>query len=259
MKTIKLKVEKMNTAVIPIGMTGENLRTQVRIDCGSVFSEYPTAVPILAVRPPNGDAFPFDVTTDGSEVVWNVTDSCLTKVGTGEIQLTFTVDSVKAKSYVAKTRVSRSIYPTSSVPDPISGWMEEANEILDAIPGDIQTAMSEYTSTGSTDTIKYRTVGAVHELHAVPHFVDSGGQMAWEYPTVSDLDSFLTAKSISRHDILYTPFVIENGTTGKCYTAFIQFSWGSYEFAYMNGTTKTVLNSSDYANYYAYFNMMWIG
>ena len=143
MRTISYRVEDLRSAVIGIGFAGENEHTQVRIDCAGVFAEYPTAVPAMAIVPPAGEAYPKTVERSGDTVIWTVTDSDLTAEGSGEMQLSFVVGEMVAKSYIAQICVKRAIMATGEEPDPIADWLNEANEALASIPGTIDTAVDE--------------------------------------------------------------------------------------------------------------------
>ena len=130
MRSVSVRLADLNKMTIPIGFVGENLHTQVRIDCVKLFEDYPNAVPELTVNPPMGDTYPAVVTRDGDYVIWEVEDSDLTVNGNGEIQLSFFADEVIAKSYISRIRIDKSLIPTGDVPTPIENWIDEANEKL---------------------------------------------------------------------------------------------------------------------------------
>ena len=134
MRTISLQMERMKYETIPLGFEGENEFTQVRIDCRKTYDAHPDAAAALKVRNPVGTEYPATVTKDGNEVVWNVTASDLTARGTGEIQLMFTIGStVIGMSDSAKTRIDKSITGSGTAPDPVQGWVDEANEVLEQV------------------------------------------------------------------------------------------------------------------------------
>ena len=130
MRSVSVRLADLNKVTIPIGFVGENLHTQVRIDCVKLFEDYPNAVPELTVNPPMGDTYPAVVTRDGDYVIWDIEDSDLIINGNGEIQLSFFVDEVIAKSYIARIRIEKSLVSTGDVPTPIENWIDEANEKL---------------------------------------------------------------------------------------------------------------------------------
>ena len=151
MRTVSKRLADLPNSIIPIGFAGENLHTQVRLDSKAVFDDYPAASAALSVQPPQGMAYPVIVERDGDIVIWNVKDSDLVYDGIGEIQLTFTVGETIVKSCVGKIMVARSIVPSGNVPTPIEDWMEEANAILDAIPGQIDDALADAKESGEFD------------------------------------------------------------------------------------------------------------
>ena len=116
MRSVSVRLADLNKVTIPIGFVGENLHTQVRIDCVKLFEDYPNAVPELTVNPPMGDTYPAVVTRDGDYVIWDIEDSDLIINGNGEIQLSFFVDEVIAKSYIARIRIEKSLVSTGDVP-----------------------------------------------------------------------------------------------------------------------------------------------
>ena len=130
MKIIETTFEKLPTKCLLIGFEGENLRATVRIDCASVFAEYPNATPALIVKPLFADAYPVVVDRNGTDVDWLITSEILSFNGDGEIQLVFYKDQVICKSAVSKIRVSRSLQVTGEKPDPIARWEDAANQKL---------------------------------------------------------------------------------------------------------------------------------
>ncbi len=138
MRTVTVRLIDLNRVTINLGVVGENEHSRIKIDRQKAFDEYPTAIPSLAVKNPNGDKYPVVVTRDGNYVRWDVANSDLVYDGDGEIQLAFTVDSVVAKTYVGKTKIGRSIIPSGTTPTPIANFIEQAETILgevrDAIP-----------------------------------------------------------------------------------------------------------------------------
>ena len=130
MRTISYKLCDLNKARLAIGYVGENEHTQVRIDCAEIFAEYPQAEATMVILPPSGSAYPKTVTTDGTTVIWTVTDSDLAAEGEGELQITFTENSVIVKSVVSRYRVTRSIIGSGDAPDPVQDWVDDANDLL---------------------------------------------------------------------------------------------------------------------------------
>ncbi len=151
MRSVSLRLCDLPKSVIPIGFVDENLHTRVMIDCKKMFDEYPSAVATLAVNPPVGSTYPAVVTRDGDFVIWDVTAIDAASDGNGEIQLTFTTGETVAKSYIGRIRVTRSLAANGEVPDPVQNWIDRANEILESIPGTIDTALQEAKDSGEFD------------------------------------------------------------------------------------------------------------
>lgn len=137
MKVIKATQQMLETRTLVIGFQGENLRTQLRIDCASTFAEYPNATPALAIKPPSGETYPVFVERDGNEVVWDIVANNLILKGDGELQLTFYKDNVIAKTVIGTIRVNRSLQIDGEMPDVVATWIENANRKLAEVDAQI--------------------------------------------------------------------------------------------------------------------------
>lgn len=144
MRTVTYKLDDLKNVVIHIGRAEENLATRVRIDAGKVFAEYPAAVPTMKVINPAGTVYGREVSRDGDLVIWDVTESDLAAEGQGEMQLTFTENSVIVKSANAQTEVCRSISGGTTPPDPVQDWIDRAEEVLE----EVEDAFPEGGTTG---------------------------------------------------------------------------------------------------------------
>ena len=151
MRSSTWRLEDLKTTIFNLGFVGENEHKQLRIDCKEMFGEYPTASPSLTVCPPAGDSYPAVIERDGDFVIWTITDSDLIHEGSGEIQLSFTVSEVVAKSYIGRFRVSRSIVPTGEIPSGIDDFLTRAGAALTAIPETIDEALAEAKASGEFD------------------------------------------------------------------------------------------------------------
>ena len=138
MRTVSYRLGDLARATINIGKVAENEYTRVQFNAEQIFAEYPAATAALSVINPEGTAYPAVVTREGDLIIWDVTDADLTAAGMGELQLTLTENGVVIKSYIARTRIERSIVASGSTPDPVQNWLDEAAEVLeevqDAIP-----------------------------------------------------------------------------------------------------------------------------
>ena len=137
MKVISITSSALPSRLLVIGYVGENERTQVRIDCTAILTEYPHASPTLAIKPPVGAVYPVVVSREDNEVVWNVSNADLQNEGDGELQLTFTKDGVVAKTVIGKLRISRSLLVTGEQPDVIQTWYDAATEKLAEVDAQI--------------------------------------------------------------------------------------------------------------------------
>lgn len=137
MKVIKATQQMLETRTLVLGFQGENLRTQLRIDCASTFAEYPNATPALAIKPSSGETYPVFVERDGNEVVWDIVANNLLLKGDGELQLTFYKGDVIAKTSIGHITVNRSLQIDGEMPDVVATWIENANRKLAEVDAQI--------------------------------------------------------------------------------------------------------------------------
>lgn len=165
MRTVSYRLADLNRAIIPLGFVGENQHTRILFDAKKVFDDYPAAVPSMTVQPPQGASYPAVVVRDGDIVTWDVSDSDLIHAGTGELQLAFIEDEVKVRTFIARTRIDRSIVPTGEIPEPLDDFLEEASAAVAAIPQEVAdgvadgfgaiTAAAETLTPGSSATADF--------------------------------------------------------------------------------------------------------
>ena len=149
MNVIPVKWDEMKSTIIELGYVGENLSTQVCFECDSVFAEYPDAVPGLFITPPKGNDYPGVAIRDNNNVLWNVTSGDLANKGKGEVQLSFVVDNVVKKSATCRFSVEKSIMSGGEPPDPITDWLQRAEQALGEIPATIRNALETAKQSGA--------------------------------------------------------------------------------------------------------------
>ena len=133
MRTLTYQLRDLKKVTIEIGFEGENNRTQVRIDCGEVFAEYPNAEAALKVQAPKGGIYPATVTRDGDMILWTVRDCDVANKGNGEIQLTFTDGETVAKTCTGKIHIDRSLKGSGTAPSGVQDWLDRAEEALESV------------------------------------------------------------------------------------------------------------------------------
>ena len=133
MRTVSYRLGDLARATINIGKVAENEYTRVQFNAEQIFAEYPAATPSMAVISPAGVKYPAVVTREADLIIWDVTDADLTAEGMGELQLTLTENGVVCKSYIARTRIERSIVADGEAPDPVQNWLDQAAEVLEAV------------------------------------------------------------------------------------------------------------------------------
>lgn len=133
MRTLTYQLRDLKKVTIEIGFEGENNRTQVRIDCGEVFAEYPNAAVSMKVQAPKGGIYPATVNRDGNMILWTVRDCDVANKGNGEIQLTFTDGETVVKSCRGKIHIDRSLKGSGTAPSGVQDWLERAEEVLEGV------------------------------------------------------------------------------------------------------------------------------
>ena len=172
MRSVSLRLVDLQRCLIPIGYVGENEHTRVQIDALKMFEEYPNATVSMTVQPPEGESYPAVVTRDGNIIIWDVTDSDLIAEGQGEIQVSFSVGDVVAKSFIGRIRIDRSIIPTGEIPEPIDDWLTRAGAALTEL--DNLSADAVTLDAGSQATAEITEVEGHKNIHiGVPKGADA--------------------------------------------------------------------------------------
>lgn len=150
-RSTEITLEDLKKKKIQIGFVGENMYRQVWFMCDEFFAQFPHAAAALTVVPPEGTAYPAVLERVDNAVVWNITDSDLIKGGNGEIQLSFVVDEMVAKTYIGKIEIHRSLTPNGEAPEGIDDFLTRAGAALTAIPETIDAALEEAKESGEFD------------------------------------------------------------------------------------------------------------
>lgn len=151
MRSVTLRLDDLRTTILNLGYVGENEHTRFIFDCKRMFDQYPSASASLTVAPPAGESYPAVIERDGDLVTWVITDSDLIHDGCGEIQLSFTESETVAKTFIARTKVSRSLVPAGEIPEGIDDFLTRAGAVLTAIPETIEEALADAKASGEFD------------------------------------------------------------------------------------------------------------
>lgn len=124
----ELALRNLGSEVLQLGYVGENIHTQIEINCAEVFLDYPNAQAVMVVKPPAGDLYHAALTKDKNKIIWEITNSDVAYAGSGLVQLTFTDNGEVIKSVIGKTAIEQSIEASGDPPAPIEEWIERAEE-----------------------------------------------------------------------------------------------------------------------------------
>lgn len=133
MRDIILALDRFGDQALLLGRVGENRATRVLIDLKSILSQYPDAIASITVKPPGRTEYPATVKQEGGILTWEITSADIgDKAGSGQAQITLRdADGTIIKTAIATTRVAESLgSPQSPAPDPVKGWVANAEEIL---------------------------------------------------------------------------------------------------------------------------------
>lgn len=218
MRSVTVRLDDLRTMILNLGFVGENEHRTFNFDCKKMFGEYPSASVSLAVQPPAGDCYPATVERNGDLVSWTVTDSDMIEEGCGEIQLTFMVGEVVAKTCIGRTKVERSLGATGDIPTPIENWIEQAEEVISE--AEAATAAAE---------------GAAEHQ---PIIDDNGYWAVWDADAEEYVATEYKAQGTDGHDGVGIVSIEKTGTSGLVDTYTITFTSG-------NPVTYTVTNGRD--------------
>ena len=133
MRDIILSLDRFGDQALLLGRVSENRATRVLIDLKSILSQYPDAIASITAKPPGGVEYPATVKQEGGILTWEITSADIgDKAGSGQAQITIQdADGTVIKTAIATTRVTESLgSPQSPAPDPVKGWVANAEEIL---------------------------------------------------------------------------------------------------------------------------------
>ena len=128
MRSIDETFETFGKRVLWLGYAGEEDRSTLIVDLHNILLEFPGAIGILKIRPPDEKvAYPAVTETIDDKLYWSISDSDTAKEGRGELQLSLiSPTGSKIKTAVAAMEISRSLPDGGQKPDRIDDWMENA-------------------------------------------------------------------------------------------------------------------------------------
>ena len=133
MRDIILALDRFGDHALLLGRVGENRATRVLIDLKSILSQYPDAIASITVKQPGRAEYPAAVKQEDGILTWEITRADIgDKAGSGQAQITVrSADGTIIKTAIATTRIAESLgSPQSPAPDPVKGWISNAEEVL---------------------------------------------------------------------------------------------------------------------------------
>lgn len=111
-RIVRVTLNNLSTKLLDIGYVGENVHTQVIIDCREVLWDYPEATVSMIVRPPSGSPYTVAPTVSEMDVVWDIGSDDVSVAGTSLIQLIFTSGTEIIRSAIGSVRIADSLITT---------------------------------------------------------------------------------------------------------------------------------------------------
>ncbi|MBQ9196906.1 MAG: hypothetical protein IJ157_06640, partial [Clostridia bacterium] len=85
MREINLTFGTIGARVIPLGVKGENLELQVRVDCAAVLAQYTGCHPALQITAPDGTVYAGEIWMQGTDALWQVKSRDTAQAGRGSV------------------------------------------------------------------------------------------------------------------------------------------------------------------------------
>lgn len=241
----QVSLQELSEKKLEIGYVGEKNHTRVIINCPFMFYHYPDAVGTMIAMPPVGDLYPVILERDGTDLIWDVSESDLAYAGSGQFQLTFTDgsgdDAEVIKTVYGSYSVNQSLEATGEAPDPIEHWMEEAEVKLAEVDGVLAiTATASGLPAGSDPTAEMTTVDG-HKNIALGIPAGASGELVVE--TVTGSTPSITG--VSNHRYICGTVSTLSITPPES---------GIIDVVFTSGTTPTVLTVPNTVTFPAWFN-----
>lgn len=133
MKIIKTAWENFGVGSIRLGRQGENLVRRLKVDISAPLEAHPDADFAIRVESPAGVVYNAAQTVQEDEwLLWDITDADTAVSGEGSVQIVMIGDGEEiAKTAKAKTVVLSSLGSGGEAPDPVKGWLDEAQKLLE--------------------------------------------------------------------------------------------------------------------------------
>lgn len=143
-----------------LGYAGENIARGQAFDCAAWAEEYGAGSLQVALQRP-GDAVPYPValTVEGTVATWLPTETDLQEAGTGQLQLIYTVGTVRVKTLIVSVLIGPSLGSTGEVPAPGQAWIDQLTDLAAETEKHAASAAESAENAGdsATDAQRYAT------------------------------------------------------------------------------------------------------
>lgn len=145
MKTYSYTVGMMPNIILPLGIQGEHLTREIRIDFSEWLEDGTEGYPVLIVLTPDGTTYPAATNREDEEqadgthsvLVWPVTNVDTAEYGDGAVRLLlYGTGGEILKSQAGRTSCAPSLIATDDVPDQYESWLETLTEKAASVGAD---------------------------------------------------------------------------------------------------------------------------
>lgn len=138
MKTYSYKVTELPNVILPLGIQGENLTREIRIDFSAWLTDGSEGYPVIVVLTPNGNTYPAATSREDEEqedgmhstVVWPITSADTAEYGDGAVSLLLYGENGEIlKSATARTSCAPTLLlGAGEAPEQFENWLQTITE-----------------------------------------------------------------------------------------------------------------------------------
>ena len=169
-----------------LGYAGENVARGQAFDFTAWAEEYGAGSLQVALQRP-GDAAPYPValTVEGTVATWLPTETDLQEAGTGQLQLIYTVGTVRVKTLIVSVLIGPSLGSSGEVPAPGQAWIDQLTDLAAVTEQNAASAAesAENAETSAEDAQQSAT-DAVAAKNAAVAAAEAAAASASHYPQI---------------------------------------------------------------------------
>ena len=169
-----------------LGYAGENVARGQAFDFTAWAEEYGAGSLQVALQRP-GDAVPYPValTVEGTVATWLPTETDLQEAGTGQLQLIYTVGTVRVKTLIVSVLIGPSLGSSGEVPAPGQAWIDQLTDLAAETEQNAASAAESAENAGTSATGAQRSAtDAGNAKNAAVAAAEAAAASASHYPQI---------------------------------------------------------------------------